>query len=144
MKHRMKRHTIYSILILCVTWLFASCENMRDDNGDLGGTWQLLEWRDSQGQLLASKEDLIFYSIRKELLRVRIHDGSDYYHTYFQHTKDSLVLYYPVSYMKDSVVPLSELQRYGVPADGRFHIDLLNNKHLMLSSDEGKLSFRKY
>ena len=46
--------------------------------------------------------------------------------------------------MEDSLVSLTDLARYGVPADGRFHIDVLTNDLMVLTSSEGTINFRKY
>lgn len=125
----------------------ASCENKRDHNGDLGGMWQLLEWRDAQGQVIKDKQSRIFYSVQLSLIRLRdYHDGGDYYQCYFRHTRDSLVIYRPTLYSaKDSVVSMDHLTRFGVPADGGFGIQVLNSDHMVLTSaDTLTLVFRKY
>ena len=133
-------------LILGIASLTA-CENKRDHNGDLGGMWQMVEWRDAQDRVMATKEDQIFYSVQLKLIEFRDHnDGTmgDYYLAYFRHTPDSLIIYRPVNYAKDSLVSLTDLARYGVPADGRFHIDALSDDMMILRSSAGTINFRKY
>ena len=70
-----------------------SCENKRDQNGDLGGMWQLLEWRNAQNQVVQDKSSRIFYSVQLQLIRLRNYetDKGDYYQCYFRHTPDSLI-----------------------------------------------------
>ena len=140
----MKRNILISILMVLA---LSACENKRDHNGDLGGMWQMTEWRNPAGTTIATKEDRIFYSVQLELIEFRdYNDGTwgDYYLAYFCQTPDSLIVYRPVNYAKDSLVRLNDLQRYGVPADGRFHIDALTDDKMVLSSTEGTINFRKY
>ena len=140
----MKRNILISILMVLA---LSACENKRDDNGPLGGMWQLTEWRSPEGTTLATKADQIFYSVQLKLIELRdYNDGTwgDYYLAYFRQTPDSLIIYRPVNYAKDSLVSLRDLARYGVPADGRFHIDALNRDMMILSSPAGTINFRKY
>lgn len=139
------RRMLLIVAMLCVA--LCSCENKRDRNGDLGGMWQLLEWRDAQNQVVKDKRSRIFYSVQLKLIRLRdYHDSGDYYQCYFRHTPDSLIIYHPTLYSaKDSIVSLSDLSRYGVPADGKFRIQVLNSDRMVLSSaDTLTLVFRKY
>ena len=140
----MKKFILTPILLLLT---LSACDNKRDHNGDLGGMWQLTEWRSPEGTTLATKADQIFYSVQLNLIRFRDYDDGtwgDYYLAYFRHTPDSLIVYRPVNYAKDSLVSLHDLARYGVPADGRFHIDALNGDMMILSSPSGTINFRKY
>lgn len=140
----MKKFILTPILLLLT---LSACDNKRDHNGDLGGMWQLTEWRSPEGTTLATKADQIFYSVQLNLIRFRDYDDGtlgDYYLAYFRHTPDSLIVYRPVNYAKDSLVSLHDLARYGVPANGRFHIDALNGDMMILSSPSGTINFRKY
>ena len=135
--------TTLMILLLALS----ACDNKRDHNGDLGGMWQLTEWRSPEGTTLATKADQIFYSVQLNLIRFRDYDDGtlgDYYLAYFRHTPDSLIVYRPVNYAKDSLVSLQDLARYGVPADGGFRIDALSHDMMILSSPTGTINFRKY
>ncbi len=140
----MKKFILTSILL---SLALSACENKRDHNGELGGMWQLTEWRSPSGTTLATKEDRIFYSVQLKLIEFRDYDDGtlgDYYLAYFRHTPDSLIVYRPVNYAKDSLVSLQDLARYGVPADGGFHIDALTDDMMILSSPSGTINFRKY
>ena len=44
----------------------------------------------------------------------------------------------------DEECPLTDLSQYGVPSNGLFHIDALSKKRMQLSTDDAKLTFRKY
>ncbi|MGN0233694.1 MAG: lipocalin-like domain-containing protein [Bacteroidaceae bacterium] len=139
------RRMLLLVAILCSA--LCSCENKRDKNGDLGGMWQMLEWRNVQNQVLKDKRSRIFYSVQLKLIRLRdYNDRGDYYQCYFRHTPDSLVIYRPTLYSaKDSLVSLSDLARFGVPADGKFRIQVLNSDRMVLTSaDTLTLVFRKY
>ena len=137
-----------ALLAVFVCCGLCSCENKRDQNGDLGGMWQLLEWRNAQNQVVQDKYSRIFYSIQLKLIRLRNHklDGGDYYQCYFRHTPDSLIIYRPTLYSaKDSLVSMSDIARFGVPSDGAFRIQVLNSSRMVLTSgDTLTLVFRKY
>lgn len=140
-----KRRLCMLALALCLG--LCSCENKRDHNGDLGGMWQLLEWRDAQDRVVKDKHSRIFYSVQLRLIRLRdYHDGGHYYQCYFRHTPDSLVIYHPTYYSaKDSLVSLADLARFGVPANGGFRILSLHSDRMVLTSaDTLTLVFRKY
>lgn len=135
------------LLLFSLAIVLFSCESKQDRNGNLGGYWQMEEWRNTSDSVIATKEDRIFYSVQLSLMKFhKLTDmHHDYYLSYFNHASDSLIVYRPVKYINDSLVSLSELSRYGVPSDGRFHVDVLTNEHLQLSSSEtGTLKFRKY
>lgn len=137
----------YIACVILSVVMLSACDNKRDHNGDFGGYWQMVEWRDNYDEVVATKEDRIFYSVQLNLMKFqKITDNYyDYYLSYFNRTKDSLIVYRPVKFANDSLVSLSDLARYGVPSDGRFHVDVLNEEHMQLSSPEtGVLVFRKY
>lgn len=136
---------IYLLLFLGIL-LFCSCESKRDTS-DLAGFWQMMAWEGPDGEVQATKYDKIFYSVQLNVLKLhRLKDGYDnYYLTYYNHKGDSLIIYHPVKFVNDSIVSLKDLAKYGVPENGRFHVDVLNDETLKLSSPEtGTLSFRKY
>lgn len=135
------------VLLVALCLPLCSCENKRDHNGDLGGMWQLLEWRNAQNQVVKDKHSRIFYSVQLQLIRLRdYHDAGQYYQCYFRHTPDSLIIYRPTYYSaKDSLVSMSDLLRFGVPADGGFRILSLHSDRMVLTSaDTLTLVFRKY
>ncbi len=133
----------YSILLLALVATLVSCEDRRGDLGDLAGMWQMTQWRDTTDSVVATKEDAIYYSFENYLMKVhRI--GDDYHLARFTHTGDSLIVTEAYSQPFDSIVPVSDLRVYGVPEDGRFHVDALSDDRMQLSGSEGTLSFRKY
>ncbi len=135
----MKRLFIITAVLFC---LF-SCENMRDHNGDLGGMWQLLEWK-KDTTVVATNEDGIYYYFELKLMKLQ-HIGDGYYYlARFTHTHDSLIVGEVYSQPFDSIVSNSDLKKFGVPEDGKFHVDALSDSHMMLSSEEGTMRFRKY
>ena len=109
----------------------SSCEKM-DDNGDLGGNWQLVSWeRLSDGSLVATNADSIFYTFQGKLMKTQRMSQPDFFLATFRTTTDSLV------------AP-SALSAYGVSPSGRFHFDHLSSSRLVLSTETSRLTFRKY
>ncbi len=128
---------------MAVLFCLLSCENMRDHNGDLGGMWQLLEWK-KDTTVVATNEDGIYYHFELKLMELR-HLGDGYYYlARFTHTNDSLIVGEVYSQPFDSIVSISDLKKFGVPEDGRFHVDALSDSRMILSSEEGTMKFRKY
>ena len=142
----MKNVSYYIALLLLYIVLFTGCDGWKwDENGDLDGLWQLTEWHDkTTGNVSMTKNDELYYSVQLKLLKIQKMDKSGYYFSYFTNTGDSLFLEAPVHWPEDEKRPLSELAPYGVPANGHFHIDVLNSKNMVLSSTTAILSFRKY
>lgn len=140
----LRKSSILLILLLLLT-LF-SCENKRDNNGDLGGNWQLLEWRDAQNQVVKDKTSRIFYAIHKNLFQFKdaAYYTNGYYLSYFKHTPDSLIFYHIVNYPTDTLATPEALAPYGVPESGRLHIDRLDADNMVLSEKDRVLVFRKY
>jgi hypothetical protein len=127
-------------LPLVVLAVLCGCENKRDSS-DLAGQWQLLEWRDASGKTVGTKEDGIYYRFQLSLLQLEF----SYYCKYVE-TPDSLILQgaYKNRYNTDTPVAFSEFAHFGIPEDGRFGIDALNDDNLVLSGKSGVLRFRRY
>lgn len=151
---KQKHFFLYSIVSLISLVLFASCENKRDNSGTLGGMWKLEKWEDpSTHNLLYNKPDTtIYYKIRSNVFMLQELPGGadDYFLTYYHQTTDSIIINQPYKIVnnKDSVnnvlYVISDLKKYGIPGNGRLHIDLLNSDKMILSGEEGTLHFRKY
>ena len=151
----MNTHTHFPaplLLALLLVMLSTGCENKRDDSGSLGGMWQLTEWRASDGTIAYQKPDTtLYYKVRQNLLMLQELPGEtdSYFLTYYHRTPDSLVIDRPYKIVnnaeRDTVLhPIADLRRYGIPANGRLHIDILRSDRMLLSGEEGKLLFRKY
>ncbi|MCD8266463.1 MAG: lipocalin-like domain-containing protein [Prevotellaceae bacterium] len=123
--------------------LLASCENKRDTNGDLGGMWQLTEWRDTQDSVVATNEQRIYYSFQLQLMKIQ-RSGVGTFLALFTHTPDSLFVDSVYSRPYDERVSFEDVSECGIPKDGKFRVDALSDSHLVLSSPEGTLTFRKY
>lgn len=133
-------------LILCLTLALSltACQKM-DDNGDLGGTWQLLSWETkADGRVVATKEDRIFYYFQGELMKTQILTEELSYLSTFHTTPDSLIVDRVYMRPNDTLVPVDSLRRYGATASGRFHFDVLSADRLVLSNEDNVLTFRKY
>ncbi|MCF0197652.1 MAG: lipocalin-like domain-containing protein [Bacteroidaceae bacterium] len=139
------RHTLLALLASALL-LLASCSTRTDENGDLGGMWQLVARRAADGTVMTNAP-VVYYRIQFSLMQLTpLHNGVAPF-SHFLHTPDSLILLDAFdNTQKDSVrIPFADLtDYYGVPANGRFRIDLLDADVLHLSSAAGTLRFRKY
>lgn len=146
-----KHFSLYSIVSLLLLVLSASCENKRDDSGTLGGMWQLVEWRAVDGSVAYNKPDTtLYYKVRNNLLMLQELPGESesYFLTYYLQAEGCIII------NKDKIVnnaerdtvlhPIGDLKKYGVPLNGRLHIDALTSDKMVLSGEEGTLRFRKY
>lgn len=123
--------------------------NKWDENGDLDGMWQLTEWRDNTGKVVATKQDMIFYSFqlrmasfrrqRKEIAFVR---------TSMEATPEKIRIYDPLEYAgngHDRILPMSVLSPFGVPDDGILLVEVLTGGTMVLKTNgQHVLTFRKY
>lgn len=149
---------------LCCALFISSCENFRDNNDEFGGQWQLTQWvtfpegsatvstsslSSTIGQtILATQADGYYYSVHRDLMQfTHITSSPDEFNgrffSHFRRTADSLFLYDLVDIF-GKPRPLSALKAYGVPSDGKFAIELLQDEHLVLRYKGNKLTFRKY
>ena len=143
----MKTHKVSRILLFAISSivLFTTCENWRETAGDLAGMWQMTEWRDmTTGNIKANKTDGYYFCFQLDMMKFQEAGKSEHYLSYFKHIGDSLFIEHLIYWPAEELRPITELAKYGVPASGHFHIDVLNNNNLQLSSQEGILSFRKY
>ena len=131
---------LFLLLPLVLLTLLPGCDHTRDSS-DLAGQWQLLEWRDASDAVVRTKEDGIYYCFQLSLLEL---DPTRY--CKYQQTPDSLILQgaYKNRYNTDTPVAFSEFAHFGIPEDGRFGIDVLNDDDLVLSGKSGVLRFRRY
>lgn len=132
-------------LALTITFTLTSCSK-QDDNGDLGGMWQLTEWKSlTDGSIVADKNDALFYSVQLDLMKFSIHNDISTYHlARFSHHNDSLFIGDAYARPSETKVGYEDLQKYGVPPSGAFAIDHLSHKNLILRTDDAILRFRKY
>lgn len=139
------RKTVYFLTIMFGLLAFSGCDSKWDKNGDLYGLWQLTEWRDNTNTVVATKNDCIYYCVQLNLIQFR-QVNRTYYLAYFSHTGDNLTINRPVKQTTtDSLCSCTDLNKFGVPSDGIFHVDVLNDERMVLSSaSQGTLSFRKY
>lgn len=145
MKNRIVTAICMMILLLC-----SSCDKW-DDNGHLGGMWQLQEWRDGANQVIATKSNGIYYSFQLTMLSVRRLDCTPVKqkNASFRYEGDGIVVYDPLSPSKESghetIASMDYLKDYGVDADGRFKIETLTDETLVLRrTDNSVLTFKKY
>ncbi len=128
--------------------LFPSCDKT-GCNGDLDGQWQMTEWKSPSGEVVGGKEMKIYYSFLLQMMMFqRLSTSAAYQLSSFENCKSHVRVYDPVKYQgngHDSIMPMSDLAIYGVPADGIMNVDVLAGSKLVLSSrEQGTLTFRKY
>lgn len=155
------------IFTILVVMLSTSCEDFRDHNGDLGGQWQLTQWRtrSSSGQIdslvatnivddpAVANHYNLYYSIHSDVLLIQEVSTSFFNINYFFSitlTDKAIKLGNIVD--KEGNVPdemknsedFAPLADFGVPADGCYTIDKLSKDYLQLSFKDNILCFRKY
>lgn len=135
---------ILYLVIPAIICLVASCK-MGDENGELDGMWQLTEWRDkATDHIVKTNQDSLYYCFQQKLVKFQHGSLSEHYLSRFEHTSDELVIGQTTAWPADEVRPLTELAPFGVPADGRLHVERLSNSHMVLSTAASTLTFRKY
>jgi len=139
---------IFYISILVATLMsMTSCDKW-DCNGDLDGMWQLTEWRDSENNVKATKEDMIFYSFQLQMACFRKNGSEFYLRSSLEASPEKIRIYDPIEYGgngHDVVKPMSILSVVGVPEDGIFLVQVLTGSAMELKTNSGEtLVFRKY
>ncbi len=142
---------LFLLGLLCS--VLSSCEtSYADNNGVLGGMWQLESWNvtDEEGDtsVKATKEDGIYYSIQREFIQFSqtTKDNNNYYRRMFGRMSCSAgkMVITNILTAKNEPATLDDVSQYGVPADGVFVIESLSKERLVLSYKNNKLCFRKY
>lgn len=139
---------LYFIILLAFVAGITGC-NKQDCNGDLDGMWQLVEWKDPEGTIVATGEDMIFYSVQLQMMNFKkLTPVGLNYNASFKRTDAGIQVYDPVKYIgggHDQIMDMSVLASVGVPSDGIMKIEGLSSQELVLSSQaKGTLRFRKY
>ncbi len=140
----MKRK-LYILALLSLLMVVTGCDK-RDCNGDLDGMWQMLEWRDKENVVKATKDDMIFYSFQLQMADFR--KGNAEIRTSLKVTPEQIIIYDPIIYKgngHDEIRPMSELSVFGVPEDGIMWIQVLTGSRMELkTNNQDILIFRKY
>lgn len=139
---------LYILALVTAVLSLTGCDK-KDCNGDLDGMWQLTEWRDAEGTVKATKQDMIFYSFQLQMSAFLKSGDSDFYmRALLKVSPDQITIYNPFDYVgdgHDEVRPMSVLSVVGVPEDGIFRIETLTGSSMLLKTNAGDLlSFRKY
>lgn len=139
----MIKHLFLPLLFLFAL-AFSACTK-EDNNGDLGGNWQLLCWQSlPDGATTATNADGIYYTIHRSTLRLRRLDLADTYLASFAVRGDSLILDRVFLSPFDDPATPADLAPFGFAATGRMRIVSLSSDRLVLQSDGARLTFRKY
>ena len=147
---RIKRKIIvkrrFYIIALLSLLMAVTCCDKRDCNGDLDDMWQMLEWRDKENVVKATKDDMIFYSFQLQMADFRKVDNE--IRTSLKVTPEQIIIYDPIIYKgngHDEIRPMSELSVFGVPEDGIMWIQVLTGSRMELkTNNQDILIFRKY
>lgn len=145
----MKETRYIIFLLLAVTSIIISSCDKKDCNGDLDGMWQLTLWTSPAGDTVATKENMIFYSVQLQMMKFQKTSYPEFsMMSSFENFGSSIRIYDPIVYKgggHDSIYSMDTLGCIGVPLDGIMKIDSLTGDRLVLSSiSEGRLHFRKY
>ena len=139
------KRRLYIIALLSLLMAVTGCDK-RDCNGDLDGMWQMLEWRDKENVVKATKDDMIFYSFQLQMADFRKVDNE--IRTSLKVTPEQIIIYDPIIYKgngHDEIRPMSELSVFGVPEDGIMWIQVLTGSRMELkTNNQDILIFRKY
>ena len=130
------KHTLYIIISVLV---LASCSKA-DDNGDLGGNWQLTPE--------------VYFSVYTDMAQWRDVAKGEKYMSYFQQRGDSLVLTLsdgtPGMYLNDgsSDMPITDAAlipaNIPVPLGFAYKVVSLTSTELILSAEGNEYILRKY
>ena len=89
--------------------------------------------------------------IRNNLIMMQELPGEveNYFITYYHLEGENLVITQPYTIVRDAELDtisytISVLRKYGIPGNGRLHIQELNSDKMVLTGEEGTLRFRKY
>lgn len=139
---------VFYILLVIVLFGVASCDKM-PENGDLDGNWQLLTIEEhNSGAIVSVKEQKVFWAVQLKLISYRGADNS--YLSRFIYDGDSLFLYnfYRHTRYEDYLLTDSsttELAKLGIQGiSGRYVVETLNRKQMVLNSSDSRLVFRKF
>lgn len=139
---------ILYILLAILSFSVASCDKL-PENGDLDGNWQLLTIEQhATGEVTSVKEQKIFWAVQLKLMSYR--GAANSYLSRFIHEADSLFLYnfYRHTRYEDYLLTDSsttELAKLGIQGiSGRYAIETLNKKSMVLNSINSRLVFRKF
>ena len=140
------KYSIFALVVVVAS--MTSCDSKRDAS-DLYGMWQLTQWRNADGQVVATKEDMIYYSFQLQMARfTRSTSPRVEIRALCERTEGMIRIYDPFVYIgneHDSVVPMENLRYVGVPRNGEMKVVSLSSGSLVLATEAADtLTFRKY
>ena len=140
------KYSIFALVVVVAS--MTSCDSKRDAS-DLYGMWQLTQWRSADGQVIATKEDKVYYSFQLQMARfTRLTSPRVEIRALCERTEGMIRIYDPFVYIgneHDSVVPMENLRYVGVPSNGEMKVVSLSSGSLVLATEAADtLTFRKY
>ena len=144
----MKTRNYIFILLAMLTFALAGCDKW-DENGDLDGHWQLTEWRDQDGNIKATKQDMMFYSFQLKIASFKKNTEEQLYiRSSMEASSEQIRIYDPIEYAgggHDAILPMAVLAPFGIPEDGILRVETLTGSTMVLTtSRRDVLTFRKY
>lgn len=163
----MKFTHLFLYVVLAVFSLFSltACDKM-DENGPFEGYWLLMDYDGYDGNrcpegtmhtpiteggnyptdIPTATQQTIVWGVRNELIEIRNFAYPDHYFCHFTRNASELQLtdLFRNDGSNDTRIELSEAPaEFCIPADGRFIIVQLDNKHLQLKAEGITLTFKK-
>lgn len=140
------KYSIFALVVVVAS--MTSCDSKRDAS-DLYGMWQLTQWRSADGQVIATKEDKVYYSFQLQMARfTRLTSPRVEIRALCERTEGMIRIYDPFVYIgneHDSVVPMENLRYVGVPRNGEMKVVSLSSGSLVFATEAADtLTFRKY
>lgn len=128
--------------------LASSCDKVNCNDG-LDGQWQMVEWKSSEGEIVATKDAKLYYCFQLQMMMFqKLSPPASYVFSSFQNQHTSIRVYDPIKYKGDGhdlILSMDTLKQFGVPFDGLMEIEKLSGDTLVLCSQEfGRLCFRRY
>ena len=145
---------IYKVCAIAAFVLTCSCESYLV-NGNLDGLWQVQTIENKQTNEITDCKGDIYYSFQRNLIQLGykypnkpIGHVMHHYISSFENFGDSLFIegfHYQYSDSTGPVNNISTLNKFGIyDSTTTFHIEELNKKSLILTSDKARITMRKY
>lgn len=140
---------IKSLVLILLPLCVVSCDKVEYDN-PFRGQWQVLEWIDTTGTIVATNETQMYYSFQLGIMSFQHVRGQVplLLHARYETSANQLYISKPFEYAgigHDKELQMSILSQFGVPADGVFLIEEHTPTKMLLRSNEtGTIILRKY
>ena len=144
-----RQFKIKAFILILLPLCIIGCDKVESDN-PFRGQWQMLEWIDATGTVVATNETQMYYSFQLGVMSFQHVRGQAplLLHARYEVSANQLYISKPFEYAgngHDKELSMSILAQFGVPTDGVFKIEEQTSAKLILSSNEtGTITLRKY